>query len=322
MRALYYDGANGVRLERDYPEPPITPGEAVIRPLLVGICNTDLELAGGYMGYSGVLGHEFVGIVESCADPALAGARVVGEINCPCGACSLCLGGKGNHCPQRSVLGIMGRDGVFADIFTLPADNLWVVPDTVTDTQAVFTEPLAAAFEITNQATIGTGQKVAILGDGKLGLLTGQVISLTGCDLVAVGRHPEKLAILARRGITTALDREMAAMRSSFDVVVDATGSAEGFALAARLVEPCGTIVLKTTTASPAGLDPNRVVIDELTIVGSRCGPFDKALDALEKRLVDVEPMVSDIFRFDCGVEAMRRASEGAVLKVLMDFDR
>ncbi len=321
MRALCCDGADSARLERGYPEPSPAAGEAVIRPSLAGICNTDLELANGYMGFSGVLGHEFVGIVESCGDSGLVGARVVGEINCPCGSCSLCLSGKGNHCPQRTVLGIMGRDGVFADIFTLPVGNLLVVPDKITDTQAVFTEPLAAAFEIINQVRIGPGDKVATLGDGKLGLLVGQVISLTGCDLVAVGRHPEKLEILAQRGITTALDRDMVSMRSSFDVVVDATGSAKGFALAVELARPCGTIVLKTTTANPAGLDSNRIVIDELTVIGSRCGPFDKALDALENRLVDVEPMVSEIFHFDYGVEAMKRASEGATLKVLMDFN-
>lgn len=295
-------------MEERWPEPAPKPGEALVRVTLAGICNTDLELARGYMGFSGVLGHEFVGVVERVQDSALIGKRVVGEINLACGKCPYCRDGLKNHCPNRSVLGILGKAGAFAEYLTLPVENLHEVPSSVTDEEAVFAEPLAAAFQITRQIGITPSMKVAVLGDGKLGLLIGQALQLAGSHLVVIGHHAQRLETLARRGIRAVLEPEASGWGREFDVVVDATGSSAGLVMAYRLVKPRGTIVLKTTVAKRDSFDLNQLVIDEVTVVGSRCGPFDTALLALAKKEVDVKPLISRVMPLGEGVEAMRLA--------------
>lgn len=320
MKALVLEGGS-VRLEERWPEPAPKPGEALVRVTLAGICNTDLELARGYMGFSGVLGHEFVGVVERTENAALLGRRVVGEINIACGKCAYCHDGLKNHCPNRSVLGILGKDGAFAEFLTLPVENLHEVPSSVSDEEAVFTEPLAAAFQITRQIEIRPSMKVAVLGDGKLGLLIGQALQLAGGDLVAVGHHPQRLKILSRRGIRTALEPETAKWGREFDVVVDATGSSAGPELAYKLVKPRGTIVLKTTVAKRDSFDLNRLVIDEVAVVGSRCGPFDAALLALSRKDVDVKPLISRVMPLEDGKQAMSLASSAmSAPKILLSM--
>jgi threonine dehydrogenase-like Zn-dependent dehydrogenase len=318
MRALCFDGTLCYR--DDLPVPTPAPGEALVRTRLAGICNTDLEIMRGYLGFTGVLGHEFVGeVLQAAETPQLIGQRVVGEINANCGRCATCRRGDPTHCPQRTTLGIGGRDGVIADCFTLPAHLLYPVPDAVPDSAAVFAEPLAAALEITDRLHIRPTQRVVVLGDGKLGLLTAQVLCLTGCDLVVVGRHAEKLALLGRRGIQTRLADAEPVPRA--DVVVDATGSAEGFASARRLVRPRGTLVLKSTFHGNVSLDLSMVVVDEVTVVGSRCGPFAPALRLLEQQLVDVECLIDSIYSLSDGLTAFARAQTPGVLKVLLSTD-
>ena len=315
MRALYVDEQLEYHPKAPDPAPP--PGEALIRTRLAGICNTDLEIVRGYMGFKGVLGHEFVGEVVRADDaPELVGQRVVGEINAYCGECATCRRGDPTHCPHRSTLGIDRRDGTMADYFTLPIKLLYPAPSSVPDEWAVFTEPLAAACEITEQVAIRPTDRVIVLGDGKLGLLVAQVLGLTGCDLLAVGRHPEKLAVLERRGIRTQIADE--AIPSGADVVVEATGSAGGFATARALVRPRGTLVLKSTFHRDVSLDLSMVVVDEVTVVGSRCGPFPAALRLLEQRLVDVESLIHQAFSLEDGLAAFERASAPGVLKVLL----
>lgn len=318
MRALVFD--EEVRFTRDLETPIPAEGEALVRVKYAGVCATDLEIVKGYMGYTGTLGHEFTGTVEECTSkPELVGKRVVGEINIGCGECELCRRGLGNHCPVREVLGIAGRAGAFADFLTIPAENLHLVPRNVTDEEAVFTEPLAAAYEVTEQVSIGPGQRVCVVGDGRLGLLISQTLSLTGAVLVTVGRHREKLAILNARGIKTSLDIE--GLEKSFDVVVDATGSPEGFETAVGLIKPRGTVVLKTTAAGKSSVDLNRLVIDEVTVVGSRCGPFEPALKALDDGKVDVRSLITKTFPIEEGPEALEFAKTKGVLKVLIKMD-
>lgn len=315
MRALYYDGK--LQYRPDAPDPVPPPGEALIRTRLAGVCNTDLEIVRGYMGFKGVPGHEFVGVVERADDaPELVGQRVVGEINAYCGACPTCRRGDPTHCPQRTTLGIARRDGTMADYFSLPLKLLYPVPASIPDEWAVFTEPLAAACEITQQVAIRPGDRVVVLGDGKLGLLVAQVLALTGCHLLAAGRHPDKLAILERRGIRTRLAGEQ--IPPGADVVVEATGSADGFAAARGLVRPRGTLVLKSTFHGDVSLDLSMLVVDEVTIVGSRCGPFPAALRLLEGRLIDVESLIQETFSLDAGMAAFERAAAPGVLKVLL----
>jgi len=314
MRALFFD--NNLRYLTDYLVPEPGENEALIRVTCAGICNTDLEIVKGYMNFKGVPGHEFVGVVERCGNKALEGKRVVGEINLSCGNCLYCKSGLRNHCYNRSVLGILGKDGAFADYVTLPTGNLHPVPDSVPDEEAVFVEPLAAAFEILEQVGIGAEDRVCVLGDGKLGLLTAQVVSLTGCALVVGGRHKEKLSILERRGIETKLSSDIT--ERVFDCVIDCTGSSLGIESAMKLVRPKGTIVLKTTVAKRDNIDMNVIVIDEITLVGSRCGPFEPAVHALETKSVDVLPLISRTFPLSEGVEAFNFASGKGVLKVLL----
>lgn len=319
MRALVLDG--GVRLAEDYPDPVPGEGEALIRPILAGVCDTDIQLAKGYMGFQGVLGHEFVGEVLRAPDESLIGGRVVGEINLPCRSCRFCREGLENHCPERTVMGIMGRDGAFADFLALPVENLHIAPDAVSDEAAVFTEPLAAAFQAVERIGPVEGVRAAVLGDGKLGLLTAMVFALSGAAVTAVGRHPEKLGLLEGENVTTALSAEMAGAESLFGVVVEATGSPSGLEDAMRLVKPRGTIVLKTTVARRGPFDLNRLVIDEVSLVGSRCGPFGKALKALADGSVDPRPLVSAVLPLGEGERALREAGESGTLKILISMD-
>jgi threonine dehydrogenase-like Zn-dependent dehydrogenase len=319
MRALVIN--NGLRFDKNYPTPTPPQGEALIRVLQAGVCNTDLELVKGYMNFTGVPGHEFVGVVERAdGREELIGRRVAGEINAACGVCETCRANRPTHCPQRTTLGIDRRDGTFADYTLLPCENLHPLPDSVSDDQAVFVEPLAAACEILEQVKIQPTDRVAVIGDGKLGLLCAQVIALTGCQLIAVGRHADKLQILQRRGINTTTDPSTIAP-ASLDVVVEATGTPSGFAAARQLVRPRGTIVLKSTyqgEALPVNL--TMIVVDEITLIGSRCGPFQPAIQLLANRQIDVESMIQARFPLEDGMAAFERAAHKGTLKVIVEM--
>jgi threonine dehydrogenase-like Zn-dependent dehydrogenase len=304
----------------DVPKPPHA-DEALVRVLLSGICNTDLEIARGYAGFSGTIGHEFVGVVEESTDRKLVGRRVVGEINAGCGNCDLCRAGDSRHCPSRTVLGIVGRDGAHAEFLQLPARNLLLVPDNVPDQHAVFTEPLAAACGILERVSISTADRVAVIGDGKLGLLCAQALALTGAQLLLIGKHQSKLRIAGNRGIETTTPNEAAKRQRQFDVVVEASGAAPGFALALDLLRSKGQLVLKSTFHGKTELDAARIVVDEISVVGSRCGRFAPALDLLEKDAVDVESLISEEYPLSKGVHAMDRAAARGVLKVLLRPD-
>ncbi len=292
--------------------------EALVRVLLSGICNTDLEIARGYAGFSGTIGHEFVGVVEGSPERKLQGRRVVGEINAGCGRCELCRSGDSRHCPARTVLGIVGRDGAHAEFLRLPAVNLVPVPDKIPDEHAVFTEPLAAACGILERASISKSDQVAVIGDGKLGLLCAQVLALTGAPVLLIGKHAEKLRIAARRGIETATAKQAGKKRRQFDLVVEASGAAPGFALALTLLRPQGRLVLKSTFHDTTEFDASRIVVDEISIVGSRCGRFAPAIDLLKKGAIDVDSLISEEHPLSEGVKAMSRAAAKGVMKVLL----
>jgi threonine dehydrogenase-like Zn-dependent dehydrogenase len=315
MRALHWDGSRLQVVER--PPPPVEAEAALVRVHLAGVCNTDLELTKGYMGFRGVLGHEFVGTVsEGPAD--WRGRRVVGEINFACGHCDLCHRGLPRHCPARRVMGILGADGTFAEYVTLPVANLHAVPDGVADEVAVFTEPLAAAFEIPAQVRIEPGMSAVVLGDGKLGLLVAQVLARAGAHVLVVGKHDDHLALLRRRGIDTVSLEHWDRARA--DLVVEATGSAAGVALAIGATRPRGTVVAKSTVAETAPLNLAPLVIDEITVVGSRCGPFEPALQALAADDVDVRALIAARHPLRDAVEALRHAARPGVLKVLLEM--
>ncbi len=316
MRALYLD--NGLSLREDYPVPIPAAGEALIKVELAGICNTDLELVRGYLAFRGVPGHEFVGLVEQAPSaPEWIGQRVVGEINAACGQCETCRANRPTHCPHRTTLGINGRDGAFAQWLCLPLANLHRVPESVPDEAAVLAEPLAAACEITQAIHSHPADRVIVVGDGKLGLLCAQVLQLTGCDLLAIGHHPESLAILARRGIRTAVS-ETAAPPATADVVVEATGTPEGFAAARQLVRPRGTLVLKSTYHGVVAANLTQVVVDEVILAGSRCGPFEPALRLLENKVVEVSSLIQGHYELEEGVAAFERAGQRGTLKILI----
>jgi alcohol dehydrogenase len=324
LRALVFDGESP-RLEANRPEPTPGAGEALIRPLLAGVCSTDLEICRGYMGFAGVLGHEFVGVVEAlgpdCNDRAqkLIGQRVVGGINCVCGQCDMCTSGLSTHCRERTVLGIDGRDGCFAERFVLPAKNLYAVPEGVDDDQAVFTEPLAAACQARQQLHVEAKPYITVLGDGRLGLLVAQVMAKLNASVRVIGKHPEKLERCAKWGIQHRLISDVS-LRKDQDVVVDCTGSAEGLAAAMQMVRPRGKIVLKTTVAAQKGVDLSPLVIDEIQLIGSRCGSFADALSLLAGGEVDVISLISRRVKLANGLEALRYAAGGA-LKVLIEFN-
>ena len=316
MRAIRFDGERP-RLEQV--AVPDREGEALVRVLAVGVCNTDLEIVRGYARFRGTLGHEFVGVVERSEDARLEGARVVGEINCGCGVCALCAAGDPRHCANRTVLGIVGRDGAMAEYVSLPERNLLRVPDTVSDDEAVFVEPLAAALEILEQVTIGSETRVALVGDGKLGLLIGQVLVAARTNVTAFGRHESKLRLLAERGAETRLAGDGAWGGEPFDVVVEASGSGAGFAVAQRIVRPRGTIVLKSTIHGDVPFDATSLIVNEVTLVGSRCGRFEPALDLLAARRVDVRSMISRRMRLGDGPAVLDAAAEPGVLKVIVE---
>jgi len=293
-----------------------------VRVALSGICNTDLEVARGYAGFRGTIGHEFVGVIEDPGGGELAcGARVVGEINAGCGGCARCRAGDPRHCATRTVLGIVGRDGAHADLVRLPPGNLVRVPDRVPDAAAVFVEPLAAACGVLERAPHAgdPGARVAVIGDGKLGLLCAMVLAARGVRPVLIGKHAAKRALADRRGIETVDLAEAAARGRSFDVVVEASGNATGFDLALALLPPQGTLVLKSTFHGLTPVDAARVVVEEITVIGSRCGRFAPALDLLARGAVDVADLVSEIVPLDRGEAALARAAAPGVLKVLLD---
>jgi threonine dehydrogenase-like Zn-dependent dehydrogenase len=330
MRALVYH-KTGLVLDRNYPKPEPGNGEALIRVLQAGICNTDLEITRGYLAFQGVLGHEFVGIVEAVHEGPgasrptyLVGKRVVGEINAAChrADCAYCQQSMFTHCPNRTTLGILNRDGAFAEYLTLPVANLHLVPDIVSDKEAVFVEPLAATFEMLEQVHLKPTHSVVILGDGKIGQLATQVLALSGCEVMMVGKHEEKLALAEKRGLHTYVLDDATSFtlenRRRVDVVVECSGSAQGLEMALRLVKPRGTLILKSTVADKSTLNLAPIVIDEIRVQGSRCGPFAPAIRALSQRTIDVRPLISARYSLKDGVAAFEHATRPGVLKVLV----
>jgi alcohol dehydrogenase len=308
---------NGCVEVREAPRPERPPGYALIRLLCGGICNTDLELQRGYYGFAGTPGHEFVGEVVEADRADLVGRRVVGEINLACGACEMCRRGMGRHCPHRTVLGIVRHPGAFREFLTLPETNLHVLPDSLALERAVFTEPLAAACEILEQVHLSCNSRVAVLGDGKLGLLIAQVLKVYGHRVHEFGRHEEKLRIARKAGVETEVAGDHLP-EAAYDWVVDATGSAEGFRAAVRMTRPRGTIILKSTVHGMVPIDTAPVIVNEITLVGSRCGRFEPALELLDHGLVNVDDMISERLRLSEAPEAFARAGRKGCLKVLL----
>jgi len=296
---------------------PHKPNEALIKIRKAGICSTDLELVKGYYPYTGILGHEFVGKVVEVEDASWIGQRVVGEINVVCNQCEQCLNGRSTHCENRTVLGIVNRDGTFAEFTTLPIANLHRVPDSVPDEMAVFTEPLAAALEIQQQIQIKPTDLVLLVGAGRLGQLIAQTLALTGCDLRVVARHAHQQSLLKAREIRIISEEEIQPWR--WDVVVEATGSPSGFALARKAIRPRGTLVVKSTYKGEMSLNFSSIVVDEINIIGSRCGPFEPALRLMEARQVDPTVLIADEYKLDEALKAFERAAETGVLKVLIE---
>jgi alcohol dehydrogenase len=315
MRALYLD--TSPKLLTDYPRPERRSGEARIRLALAGVCDTDLQLARGYMNYRGVLGHEFVGEVVEAEDARWLGKRVVGDINAGCGVCEDCVERAGHHCPKRSVLGIQGRDGALADELVLPERCLVEVPDSVPNERAVFAEPLAAALHVLDD--LGARQRICVLGDGKLGLLIALSLANRGKNPLCVGHHREKLSRLESAGIRVALESEVQGESAEFDCVIDATGSAGGLARAFQLLEPRGLLILKTTVVSQGELNLSPVVINELEVRGSRCGDLASAIAAMQPSGLDPSVLISERFPLDDAEQALTRAAEKGVLKVVVD---
>ena len=309
------DGAVTIR---NLPVPPRPEGFALLRLLAGGICNTDLELQRGYYAFAGTPGHEFVAEVVEAGAPALIGKRVAGEINLACAHCEWCRQGLGRHCPNRTVLGIVKHPGAFAEFFTLPERNLHVLPDDVPTSRAVFLEPLAAACEILDQVAIPPGEPVAVLGDGKLGLLVSLVLNAHGYRVHQFGRHAAKLAIAARAGVVTEIAAGTLPI-AAYDWVVDATGSPEGLRSAAAMARPRGTVILKSTVHGAVPVDTAPIIVNELTLVGSRCGRFEAALPMLNHPLVHVEELIAARFPLSEAPQAFARAAQRGVLKVLLE---
>lgn len=304
-------------LRDDVPTPRPAQDEALIRVRLAGICGTDLELVKGYYPFAGIPGHEFVGEVVESADSTLIGQRVVGEINVVCGQCTPCLRGRPTHCEQRTVLGIKNRNGAFANYLTLPTTNLHRVPDTVTDEAAVFTEPLAAALQIQEQVSIQPDDRVLLIGAGRLGQLIAQTLALTGCNLSVLARHPVQRTLLDERDIPCLTPDEV--MPRSFDMVIDAAGSPQGFDLARQAVRPRGTLVLKSTYRGTLAVDLSALVVDEITLIGSRCGPFPAALRLLEQKTVDPSRLIAARYPLTRAIEAFEETQRPGALKVLLE---
>lgn len=314
MKSLWLEN-NKIDL-RDVPQPQ-KPNEALVKIRKAGICSTDLELVKGYYPYTGILGHEFVGEVVKADDASWIGQRVVGEINAVCGECEQCLNGRPTHCENRTVLGIVNRDGIFAEYTSLPIANLHKVPASVPDGMAVFAEPLAAALEIQEQISIQPGDRVLLVGAGRLGQLIAQTLALTSCDLRVVARHPRQQDLLTARGIR--LINEADVQKWRWDVVVEATGSPSGFALARRAIRPRGTLVLKSTYKGEMSVDFSSIVVDEINIIGSRCGPFEPALRLMEERQVDPTVLIDAEYPLTEAVKAFERAAQPGALKVVVN---
>ncbi|NER52107.1 MAG: alcohol dehydrogenase catalytic domain-containing protein [Symploca sp. SIO1A3] len=316
MKGLWLENKK-LQLRTDIPTPEPPSGEALVRVLRAGVCNTDLELLRGYYPYTGILGHEFVGVVEQ-GPKELLDKRVVGEINAVCGQCYFCRSGQSTHCENRTVLGIVNRNGAFANYLSLPIENLHLVPESISTDAATFTEPLAAALEIQQQVSVGSDQKVLVVGDGKLGQLVAQTLAITGCELLAVGRHQEKLANLEAQGIKTGFADAVTAR--TFDISVECTGNPEGFAIALQALRPRGTLVLKSTYAGKLSIDASSVVVDEIIVIGSRCGPFPAALQLLAEGRVEVERLIAARYPLSEGLRAFDHAQHRGVLKVLLEM--
>jgi threonine dehydrogenase-like Zn-dependent dehydrogenase len=316
MMSLYFDG----NLEfKELPLPQPQPGEVLIRVSLAGICGTDLQILKGYHHFRGIVGHEFVGVVEGPADSPWLGRRVVGEINIPCGVCPRCRRGQGRHCAQRQVLGLKDRDGVFASYLTLPEANLHPVPPALPDEAAVFTEPLAAALAVTAAAPPIATSRILVIGDGTLGLLTSWVLALHGAEVHLAGHYPEHLDLAKPYGVITFLEKDLPEENRDYDLVVEASGSPAGLALALRQVRPQGTVVLKSTYVDHYPLNPADLVVPEVKLVGSRCGPFPAALRLLTQGWIDPRPLIARRFPLTQGLEAITWAGQPGVLKVLVD---
>ena len=321
MKAVVFD--ESLKLDNNYKKPVPNKGEALIRVSLAGICNTDYEITKGYMGYKGILGHEAVGIVEEINDDdkSLLGKRVVAEISYGCQkpGCSYCAEKLYRHCPDRHTLGIWRKDGVFAEYFTMPLETLFEVPENVPDKQAVFVEPLAAACEITEQLHIKPFQNVIVLGDGKLGLITALTLNAQNIDVTLVGKHQNKLDIAKNQNVKTKLLQDLK-VEKIYDVVVEATGAISGFETALALTKPRGTLVLKSTIAASKEFNLAPIVIDEITVLGSRCGQFGPALRLLASKKVDFSQLISGIYSIDNALEAFEKNKEKETLKVLLKF--
>jgi threonine dehydrogenase-like Zn-dependent dehydrogenase len=317
MKGLWLEN-NQLQLRTDIPLPEPPAGEALVRVLQAGICNTDLELIKGYYPYTGVIGHEFVGVVEQ-GPKQLINQRVVGEINAACGNCRFCDRGQPRHCENRTVLGIVNRHGAFAEYLSLPVKNLHLVPENVSTAAATFTEPIAAALEIQQQIQICKNDRVLVVGDGKLGQLIAQTLALTGCELLVIGRHQEKLVNLAARGIKTGLANSVT--DKYFDISIDCTGNPEGFNIARRALRPRGTLILKSTYAGNLSLDASSLVVDEITLIGSRCGPFAPALELLATGKVEVQSLIHAYYPLSQGLDAFEKAKTKGVLKVLLEIN-
>ncbi|MCD7879984.1 MAG: alcohol dehydrogenase catalytic domain-containing protein [Candidatus Gastranaerophilales bacterium] len=322
MKAVYFD--EKVKLVTNCAKPEMRANEALIKVEICGICNTDYEITKGYMGYKGILGHEFIGTVEavnSAAHKSWIGKRVAGEINNGCGECEWCKKGLERHCPNRETLGIWKKDGCMAEYVSIPIKNLIEIPDNVESQEAVFIEPLAAALEILEQHHIKPYEKVAVLGDGKLGLIAALALNAAGLDVTLIGKHQNKLNIAKEQNVKTKIVSEQTQTKC-FDVVVEATGSLNGFETSVSLVKPRGTLVLKSTIAASGEFNLAPVVVDEITILGSRCGQFKPALRFLEQKKINFKPMISAIYNIDNAVEAFERNKAKDTLKILIKMDK
>ena len=314
MKATIFDGKH-ITLDKNYPNPEFN--ETLVRVSLAGICGTDLEILDGYMQYNGILGHEFVGVIEKSNNSNLIGKRVVGEINAGCGKCDSCVNGMERHCPSRTVLGILKRNGAFAEFLSLPEKNLHIIPDSISDEQAVFVEPLAAAFEINEQVSLKPEWNVAVVGDGRLAQLIIQVIKLTCSNITCFGKHEKKLEGLVQSGIKIKVGIE-STDEQLFDLVIEATGSNSGFSDTMKLVKPRGTVILKSTIASRENLDLTPTIINEITLIGSRCGLFKPAIEALASGKISVNSMIDSTFSLEKFEDAIIYAKKPDTLKVFL----
>ena len=314
VKATIFDGKH-ITLDKNYPDPEFN--ETLVRVSLAGICGTDLEILDGYMQYNGILGHEFVGVIEKSSNSDLIGKRVVGEINAGCGKCDSCVNGMERHCPSRTVLGILKRNGAFAEFLSLPEKNLHIIPDSISDEQAVFVEPLAAAFEINEQVSLKPEWNVAVVGDGRLAQLIIQVIKLTCSNITCFGKHEKKLEGLVQSGIKIKVGIE-STDEQLFDLVIEATGSNSGFSDTMKLVKPRGTVILKSTIASRENLDLTPTIINEITLIGSRCGLFKPAIEALASGKISVNSMIDSTFSLEKFEDAIIYAKKPDTLKVFL----